>query len=187
MLLGRTILLSMNHDGTGAGNRLSSNPIMSPDGSTVLFETYASDLVTGDYNDARDIMVLRLGHSDADGDGLPDDWELAYFNGLQRDGTGDYDADGLTDGLEFRAGTDPANAGSILKVITLSPPSSGPVQVFWSAVPGKKYRVQFKEALSDSAWNNLAGDETATDSIAFKQDASTGATPQRYYRVLVVE
>ncbi len=186
LVLGRTILLSLNRDATGTGNRLSGNPVISADGNTILFETYASDLIAGDYNDARDIMVLRLSRADTDGDGLPDDWELAYFNGLQRDGTGDFDGDGQSDGMEFQAGTDPTNAGSVLRVITLSPPTSGPVQIFWSAVPGKKYRVQFKASLADVAWTDLPGDVTAADTTGFKVDASTGAAAQRFYRVLLV-
>ena len=187
LVLGRTILLSINRDATGTGNQFSGNPVISADGSTVLFETYASDLVTGDYNDSRDVMVLRLSRSDSDSDGLPDDWELAYFNGLERDGTGDFDGDGQTDWMEFKAGTDPTNVGSILRVITLSPPSSGPVQVFWSAVAGKTYRVQFKESLTETLWHDLVGDVIATDTTGFKMDSSSGAAAQRYYRVLVVE
>lgn len=187
LTLGRTILLSLNRDATGSGNRFSGNPVLSADGSMVLFETYASDLIAGDYNDARDILVLRLSRSDTDGDGLPDDWELAYFNGLQRDGSGDFDGDGQSDRMEFQAGTDPTNGGSVLRVMTLSPPSSGPVQIFWSAVPGKTYRVQFKASVSDPTWNDLAGDITATDATGVKEDASVGAAAQRYYRVLLVQ
>jgi len=187
LTLGRTILLSINREANGTGNSFSGSPVMSADGSTVLFETYASDLITSDYNDARDIMVLRLSRSDTDGDGLPDDWELAYFNGLQRNGTGDSDGDGQTDGMEFQAGTDPTNVGSILRVITLSPPSAGPVQVFWSAVPGKTYRIQFKVSVSDPIWSDLAGDVTAMDTTGVKEDASVGAAPERYYLVLLVQ
>jgi hypothetical protein len=186
LVLSRTILLSINRDGTGAGNKLSGNPIMSADGSTVLFESYASDLVNGDYNDSRDVLVLRLSHGDSDGDGLPDDWELAYFNTLARDGTGDYDGDGQTDWMEFQAGTDPTNAGSVLRVITLSTPTSGPVRIFWSAVLGKKYRVQFKNSLLDPAWTDLPGDVVAADTTGFADDATSGATGQRYYRVRLV-
>jgi hypothetical protein len=187
LTLGQTILLSINPHATGAGNQFSGNPVMSADGSTILFETYASDLITGDYNEARDIMVLRLSRSDTHGDGLPDDWELAYFNGLQRDGNGDSDGDGQTDGMKFQAGTDPTNIGSILRVITLSPPSAGPVQGFWSAVPGKTYRVQFKVSGSNPNWNDLAGDVTATDATGAKEDTAAGAAPERYYRVLLVQ
>jgi len=131
-------------------------------------------------------MVLRLSHGDSDGDGLPDDWELAYFNTLDRDGTGDFDGDGQTDRMEFLAGTDPTNAGSVFRVITLSSPFSGPVRIFWSAVPGKMYRVQFKSSLLDSIWSDLSGDVLANDTTGFKDDPTAETTGQRYYRVLLV-
>jgi hypothetical protein len=44
---------------------------------------------------------------DSDGDGLPDDWELAKFGSLGRDGSADFDGDGASDGQERRLGTDP--------------------------------------------------------------------------------
>ena len=184
-MLHRTILLSLNRHGIGTGNLFSGSPLVSADGSTVLFETYAPDLVVGDYNMSRDVMVLRLSRFDTDGDGLPDDWELAYFNGLQRDGTGDFDGDGQSDKAEFLAGTDPTNGGSVFRTITLSPPWSGPVQVLWSSVAGKKYRLEFKESLSDSNWTPVTGDVTATDTTAFKEDPTTGT--QRFYRVRLLE
>ncbi len=43
----------------------------------------------------------------SDGDALPDEWEFAAFGSLGRDGSGDFDSDGLPDLAEFRAGTDP--------------------------------------------------------------------------------
>jgi len=57
-------------------------------------------------------MVLRLSHGDSDGDGLPDGWELAYFNTLERDGTGDFDGDVLandTTGFKDGATTETTN------------------------------------------------------------------------------
>ena len=44
---------------------------------------------------------------DSDGDGLPDDWELEHFGDLSRDGTGDFDGDGISDLDEYLNGTDP--------------------------------------------------------------------------------
>ncbi|MBQ6137458.1 MAG: hypothetical protein IJI73_08830, partial [Kiritimatiellae bacterium] len=43
----------------------------------------------------------------SDGDPLPDEWEFAAFGSLGRDGSGDFDSDGLPDLAEYRAGTDP--------------------------------------------------------------------------------
>lgn len=44
---------------------------------------------------------------DTDRDGLPDAWETQFFGNLGRDGTGDYDGDGLTDRQEYQLGLDP--------------------------------------------------------------------------------
>ena len=43
----------------------------------------------------------------SDGDAMPDEWEFRHFGNLDRDGTGDFDGDGISDLAEFRAGTDP--------------------------------------------------------------------------------
>ena len=34
---------------------------------------------------------------DTDGDGMDDQWEMYYFGTLARDGTGDFDGDGVSD------------------------------------------------------------------------------------------
>ena len=48
--------------------------------------------------------------TDADGDGLPDSWEIQYFtNTAAEDGAGDPDTDGLTNLQEFQRGTHPLN------------------------------------------------------------------------------
>ena len=50
--------------------------------------------------------------TDEDNDGMPDFWEQQYFGDLSRDGSGDFDQDGLADLDEFYQGTDPTNADS---------------------------------------------------------------------------
>jgi len=51
----------------------------------------------------------NLNTEDEDNDDMADQWETYYFKDLSRDGTGDYDKDGLTDLEEFQAGTDPTD------------------------------------------------------------------------------
>ncbi|WP_319574437.1 fibronectin type III domain-containing protein [uncultured Desulfobacter sp.] len=46
---------------------------------------------------------------DADGDNIIDSWEYEYFNDLSRDGTLDFDGDGLTDYEEFERKTNPTS------------------------------------------------------------------------------
>ncbi len=172
--------------GTASGNGASARPVMSADGRTVLFHSFASDLVAGDYNDSRDVFVLRLGGGDSDSDGLDDDWEVAYFGNLARDGTGDFDSDGEMDSQEFLAGTDPTNSGSILRVLTVTAPGSGSTTVLWSAVPGRSYRVQFKDDLGAADWSELAGTVIASGTTAGKADVTASGQVRRFYRVLLI-
>src|SRR5205823_11864599 len=135
LVAGTTLLLSVNFNGSASGNRLSVNPVLSADGNVVVFESYSSDLTVGDFNEAKDIFVFRLSAGDADGDGMADDWELAYFGDLSRDGAADFDGDGSTDLAEFRAGTNPADNSSVFRAFTLSTPDpANGLVVLWSAV-----------------------------------------------------
>ncbi len=119
------MLASRNLNGSGSGGGLSCRPFLGADGQTVVFQSWADDLAIGDANQHSDILMFRLGGRDSDGDGLDDDWELAFFNTLDRNGTGDFDGDGATDSAEFRAGTDPTNQGSVLRVLTVTQPGGG--------------------------------------------------------------
>ncbi len=50
--------------------------------------------------------------TDTDGDGMPDAWEMEHFGTLDRDGTGDFDGDGISDLDEYLYGTDPNGSDS---------------------------------------------------------------------------
>jgi hypothetical protein len=50
--------------------------------------------------------------ADSDLDGMDDGWEALFFGDLSRDGTADFDSDGLTDYQEFIGATDPAAGGA---------------------------------------------------------------------------
>lgn len=49
---------------------------------------------------------------DSDADGLPDQWETLYFNGLSQGSSDDPDGDGRSNAAEFAAGTDPTVSNS---------------------------------------------------------------------------
>ncbi len=51
------------------------------------------------------ISIYDIG--DTDMDGMLDSWEMTHFGTLDRDGTGDFDGDGISDLQEFLDGTDP--------------------------------------------------------------------------------
>ena len=182
---GVTMLVTRNLHGTGSGNALSSRPVLSRAGRTVVFQSFAGDLVEGDYNERRDIFLLKLGVGDSDNDGMDDDWEVAHFDDLGRDGAGDLDGDGQTDRQEFVSGTDPTNNGSVLRVLTLSPMGGGSTTVMWTAVPNRNYVVQYKDSLSAANWSNASGVLTASSNSETFVHGTSGA--QRYYRVIAVQ
>jgi YD repeat-containing protein len=142
--------------------------------------TYSYD-ATGNLLRTSDTVV-----TDTDNDGMADAWELAFFGNRDRDGTGDFDTDGMSDVAEFLAGTLPNNASSLLRLEQTVTNTLVQTTVSWQSVGGKTYRVQFKNSLSDPGWNDLPGDVTASGAISLKTDTTTVGQPQRFYRVQVV-
>ena len=179
-----TMLVSRGLSGR-PGRGSSLRPLLGPDGSTVVFSSVAPDLVAGDYNDARDVFVLKLGTADSDGDGMDDAWEMAYFGTLARDGTGDFDGDGMTDYQEFLAGTDPTNSNSVLRVFILSSVGNTNVTLLWPGSTNRAYRAQYKETVQPGPWTDLPGQPTVTGGTALQNDPTAPGTGQRFYRVVV--
>ena len=86
--------LTEPHPGTN-GNNVTNTMGLSPDGNWLYFGSNGSG------------VFRRFIREDADGDMLADPWEMAHFSGLEIDGTGDKDNDGLSDRDEYRHLTDP--------------------------------------------------------------------------------
>ena len=55
----------------------------------------------------------------------------------------------------------------------------------WTAVPGRTYRVQFKQDVTDPFWTDLVGLVTAETGVASKVDVTPEA-PRRLYRVVLL-
>jgi hypothetical protein len=184
MWAGKTLLLSADQAGRPA-NGATSRLVAAPNGRTVYFHSYANDLVPGDFNLHQDIFAVRLSGSDTDHDELEDEWELAYFSTLSRDGAGDFDGDGTTDAEEYRATTDPTNADSILRVLTLSVIGSGTTKLIWSASPGRTYQLQFKEDAGESPWIDLGAPVVSVGSTGTAFDLAGDEIEKRFYRVSI--
>lgn len=69
----------------------------------------------------QNIMLKVMSANDTDGDGLDDSWEMEYFGDLSRDGSGDYDNDGISDKDEFLQGTDPSMENGPQAPVILTP------------------------------------------------------------------
>jgi Tol biopolymer transport system component len=167
--------------GSGAGP--ASNPVLASNGRTLAFQSFSARMVANDFDHQADIFILRLGAGDSDDDALPDDWEVAYFGNLAQNASDDFDSDGHNNGQEYTAGTDPTNQNSVLRVISITSASTGEVQLFWNAIPGKRYRVEYKNSLADTQWSslpNLYTSGTATD-------PNSAFGPSKFYRVIALD
>jgi hypothetical protein len=129
---------------------------------------------------------------DSDGDGIPDSWMLQIFGhatslaGDHSRAQDDADGDGMTNLQEYRAGTDPLDAQSSLKLQFqgIDSATSRP-QFSFEAMPGIAYTIQYSDSLTSGVWQKLR-DEPAGDSIraVTLSDPSATNASARFYRIV---
>jgi len=174
--------------GNWTANNRSLAPVFSDDSKSLIFTSWGSDLLRLDYNGRSDVFGFTLPAPPAlstDGDAMDDAWETLYFNTLSRNGTDDFDNDGASDLQEFLAGTNPADSASVFRVQLLPLNAFAPYpSLTWPAVPGKFYRIQFKNDLSEPAWEDFTGNVILDGNAGYALDL-TPADSKRFYRVLV--
>jgi len=102
------------------------------DGRTLLFQSWASDLVANDFNQSGDLFAFAF----------------IYAN-----------------------------------VVPGATPGSGPT-IDWPAVPEQGYRVEYKNHLTDSNWQEVTGTVTIVGNRGYLTDPAPPASGQRFYRVV---
>jgi hypothetical protein len=125
------------------------------------------------------------GMMDTDGDGMPDDWEMAYdFNeNNPADANQDADGDGLTNLEEYQSGTHPRNGTDYLKVASVSVVSGQP-RIRFTAVAGRTYTLQYRNSFGAGDWARLIDVPIqATTGLTELVDISATGT-QRFYRLV---
>ena len=168
----------------------NAKTMINGDGSVVAFQSWNPGLAANDLNRVQDVIAGTLqpwGTVDSDGDGIPDLWMTHYFGhptGHAGDlslAQNDADGDGMSNLQEFLAGTDPTNPASSLRLqigVQVSPPNN--VTLNWPAVPGKNYRIQFKDKLNDAVWLEAPGAAVVGTKGSFTIPADQSS---RFYRV----
>lgn len=126
--------------------------------------------------------------ADSDGDGLPDDWEDRYglspssTNGIHG-ASGDFDGDGVSNGDEFTADTNPADENSYLAITAVSNATEG-IYVQWQGGTGAWQYVECIPYLGGTAqqWSAIYTNPPPTAVSEWIIDA--GATNRTlFYRI----
>lgn len=130
----------------------------------------------------------RLDYSfgtDADHDGLPDDWEEWVLDLAGRDSSpaaivafkpgDDADGDGMTNLQEYLAGTDPFLSTDLLKIESFEviPGTNRAKLSFYTSVD-RKYRVLMKETLKGGEWTPVATSRDSAAELVYEPYAGNG-------------
>ena len=170
-----------------------SKPVISVDGSSVVFQSSGSGLGIGHVSRLQDVYAALLppaANADSNGDGIPDWWMIQYFGhttgqafdqSLAQD---DPNGTGMTALQDYIAGTNPTDPTSVFQVL-VAPPTApgGNVTLVWTAATGRSYSVQYKDSLDDPAWQTLNGTPTINGNQG--QFAVPSDQTSRYYRIVV--
>jgi hypothetical protein len=97
----------------------------------------------------------------------------------------DDDGDGMTNLAEFVAGTAPNDANSLLRIVNITTVSPGSYQISWTSVPGRRYRVWYRDALTSGAWQLATADSILATGTITTHTTATGSA-QRFYKVQVL-
>jgi hypothetical protein len=186
---GQTRLITRSISGNRSSNARAGMPLIRPDGSGIIFKSFATDIVPAKSSSSQDIYYVSLvpdALEDSDMDGLPDGWERSYFGDLSHNGSADSDFDGQSDLAEFLCGTDPKNAQSVFAGTGIGTLEDGEIVLQWASQPGKRYRIQSKDSLDADEWTNVGEEIEATTTLTQATDPSSAGNPHRYYRIMLV-
>jgi hypothetical protein len=166
--------------------------------TTNLFAVSAANTSTGQYrvvvrnlakpNGTPGTFATVLLAADADGDGIPDDWESLYSaNPTNLNANVDTDGDGMKNWEEYVAGTNPTNALSYLKVESIETTSAGnlAVQLQFNAVSNRTYSVVWSPAAASGPWTAVADvGASGTNRVVQVTDQRPADAPPRFYRLM---
>ena len=146
-----TTLLTSDLVGYGPANNRSLSPIFSGTGETLIFESWASDLASGDYNEWGNLFAFQP------------------FSSSPTNSDGSFVIQNPTfSGINWH------NGAALAPTFT------------WLTTPGTSYQVQFKNNLTDPAWQNLTNNVSIVGGEGYAIDLAP-ASAQRFYRVIALQ
>jgi Tol biopolymer transport system component len=186
---GTNLLISENPNTLQPANGNSDSPAISADGRFIAYRSAATDLVAGSTNGLPQLIVYdRLANSNS----LFSVAATGAASGDNRSMTPEFSPDGRT--LVFTSwasnlAADDFNHFSDLFAfeflyvnVTLGAPGQGPT-LTWPYVSGHSYQVEYKNNLTDNAWQQLAGTVNINGNQAWMMDPAP-VSSQRFYRVV---
>jgi hypothetical protein len=187
---GGNSLVSHAYGSTSFSSGNADVPIVTSDGKFIAFRSTATNLLSTTFvtnNGANVYMYNRL-------NGTSSLLTASTLTGMLAEGYSfapSFSADGGTLVVEGWASDvapqDYNRCGDVLALpflhASISRNTTGIAPtIFWPARPGETYQVLFKNALTDSIWQNVAGSVTITNGMAQLIDANA-TSAQRFYRV----
>lgn len=95
-------------------------------------------------------------YADFDGDRVADVWEVenGFSTNNASDALLDFDADGMSNAIEFVAGTDPRNPASLLRLDAIRPAAGG-ATIEFGARSNRTYVVEYRDEFTGGDWASL--------------------------------
>ena len=192
------IIVSQTYNPSARPDNAADSADISSDGRFVAYRSAAGNLVPGDTNGLPDVFLYdrvngttTLVSTDQSGYAPASDRSLAPF----------FSGDGQT--LFFQSWASDlvdGGFGASGNVFAYNVYASGQIPLFsatiacgagkgqgpqisWPAVPGRTHHVQFKNTLSDPAWQDFGGGVAILGSRGYLNDMTAGTGP-RFYRVV---
>jgi len=110
------------------------------------------------------------------------EWALRIFHTSSVDPNADPDHDGASNMQEYLAGTDPLNAQSVFKFITIQPALPNGIIIQWSSVTGRSYTVE-RSSLVGTNYAQLGSVITATNDVTLYYDSTATGQGPYFYRL----
>ena len=115
---------------------------------------------------------------DEDQDGLHNSWEKSLGTDPNKS---DSDGDGVSDGSEHFARTDPLDPASLLHLSEIRPDGEATV-LSWQSIPALTYEIHCTEKVSESSFTNIVATVVATGDVC-SVSLNTSAEQSLCYRV----